>query len=299
MTTLSRLAPTPSGYLHLGNAYNFLLTWALVKAEGGKLHLRIDDHDSSRARDEFLDDIFHSLEWLGIDWSSGPTGVEDFKKNHSQTLKTNLYRRFLATLNNTYPCQCSRKEVLTLSPDGIYPRTCYKKVSLSQPELSQRIYVPDKLTYYWNERPISLAALMGDFILWRKDDLPSYQLVSLYEDLELGTNLIVRGEDLLPSSVAQTYLSSQLSPTDQSYSQVDYIHHPLLKGADGEKLAKSLGSTSLKELRKSGVSVTSIYQEMARFFGAKENQFNRIQSRDDLVQTVQMLMPARAKMRLT
>jgi glutamyl-tRNA synthetase len=110
----TRIAPTPSGFLHAGNAVNFLITHELARAARGTLLLRIDDLDAERARPEYLDDIFRSLEWLGIDWDEGPTGPEDFLRNWSQRSRIERYSELLLGLRkggHLYACECSRKAV--------------------------------------------------------------------------------------------------------------------------------------------------------------------------------------------
>jgi len=127
MMLRSRIAPTPSGFLHLGNAVNFVLTWLMVRKAGGTLRLRIDDADCLRAKPEYLEDIFCQLDWLGITWDEGPMGVDDFRGRFSQQLRLERYREFLAGLaraGHLYPCGCSRREMRNLAPDGIYPGFC-------------------------------------------------------------------------------------------------------------------------------------------------------------------------------
>jgi glutamyl/glutaminyl-tRNA synthetase len=111
---ITRIAPTASGHLHLGNAYNFILTWWLARSSKGELALRIDDGDYERCRREYVEEIFKDLDWLGLDYDSGAIGVDDFFTHHSQTLKREHYFSYLSQLDKSYVCQCSRKKVKEL-----------------------------------------------------------------------------------------------------------------------------------------------------------------------------------------
>ena len=123
----TRLAPTPSGFLHIGNGASFVATWALVRAFEGKILLRIDDLDAERMRPEYIEDIFKTLDWLGLDWDEGPFSVDDFFKNWSQHLRLDIYEKALNDLAKTgciYTCSCSRKNIRLNSTNGLYPNTC-------------------------------------------------------------------------------------------------------------------------------------------------------------------------------
>ena len=119
----TRFAPTPSGYLHLGNAFNFLLIDKFAKEKNAEISLRIDDLDATRSRDEYLVDIFETLEWLDLSYEHGPRGVDDFKRNYSQSLKKEYYREQLKKLNGLFACSCTRSDIKKISQDGIYPGT--------------------------------------------------------------------------------------------------------------------------------------------------------------------------------
>jgi glutamyl/glutaminyl-tRNA synthetase len=123
----TRLAPTPSGFLHLGNGASFVATWALARAYEGHILLRIDDLDAERMRTEYLNDVFQTLDWLGLDWDEGPFSTDDFTKNWSQHLRLDAYEKALQDLQKTgdlYVCNCSRKDIRERSTNGLYPNTC-------------------------------------------------------------------------------------------------------------------------------------------------------------------------------
>jgi len=240
----SRFAPTPSGFLHLGNAYNFLLTQKFAKERQGKIFLRIDDLDATRTRDEYLIDIFESLDWLGLKYDSGPKDLDDFKTNFSQTLKTAHYHDQMANLDGLFTCVCTRSEIKKLSPDGIYPGTC-------RGEQLRFIGGENCIRYTYDS-----ADNLKDFVIWRKEDLPSYQLVSTVEDIEHGINFVVRGLDLIGSSKVQKHLIKQFSPDHE----ITFLHHPLITENDGTKLSKSEGAYSLKSMREKEPSPDKIIE---------------------------------------
>lgn len=260
----SRLAPTPSGYLHLGNALNFLLTWLLTRRAGGTLTLRIDDADRGRCRPEFIADIFHQLEWLGLEWEEGPTGPDDFTAHHSQLKRLERYRHFLELLRAKellFACTCSRQDIRAASHNGLYPGTC-----------RFRQQAPAVL-HTWR---ISSSTDMGDFVLWRRDGLPAYQLASLVDDLDHRINLIVRGDDLFSSSAAQLYLAARLGPAGSAFSRVTFHHHPLCLATDGRKLAKSDQALSLAAMRQQGVEPAAIYRRAAAFLGLPQQDIGSL-----------------------
>lgn len=264
---VSRLAPTPSGLLHLGNAVNFLLTWLLVRRENGGLHLRIDDLDGFRARREFVEDIFFCLDWLGLDWDEGPTGPDDFYARFSQMERMDLYKKPLSKLlqeGAAYACSCSRKDIAVSGKKGLYPGTCRKKGLLPEAGLTSiRLLVPSGTQVHPGEKNFLLDEKFGDFVLWRKENLAAYHLVSVLEDEAMGINLVVRGEDLFPSTCAQLFLAQKLKL--KHFPAALFIHHALVGHASGEKLSKSKHSLSLSEMRKGGAGPSDIFRFVAKF----------------------------------
>lgn len=272
MTVRSRLAPTPSGYLHAGNAVNFLRTWLMVRRAGGSLRLRIDDADSERARPEFVSDIFAQLDWLGLSWDDGPTGPDDFYQRHSQLLRLERYREFLrhlAARAQLFACSCSRRQIQQHSATGIYPGTCRGRRLLTANEPT-RIHVPRDSIISVDSEAIPLCHEMGDFVIWRRNGLPAYQLASLVDDLDHGTTLIVRGRDLMHSTAAQLFLASHCDET--AFAQNMFVHHPLITCAAGQKLSKSHSSLSLHAMRMTGTSPTDIYRLAAQHMGIDHRQ---------------------------
>ncbi|MDG4474962.1 glutamate--tRNA ligase family protein [Thiovibrio frasassiensis] len=268
MMLRSRIAPTPSGLLHLGNAVNFILTWLMVRKAGGTLRLRIDDADCLRAKQEYLEDIFRQLDWLKLTWDEGPTGPDDFCRRFSQQLRLERYREFLAELDrlgHLYPCGCSRSKIREHAVDGVYPGFCRSRAGGPMPGEALRVRVSEGSVFRVEGQEVALCKEMGDFVLWRKEDLPAYQLVSLVDDLDDRINCIVRGQDLLASTAAQLFLARLHG--DNLFAATRFLHHPLIRGEDGRKLSKSDDALSLAALRETGVSSAQVYRVVARQAG--------------------------------
>lgn len=247
---ITRIAPTPSGYLHAGNGVNFLLTYWLAAVGPSRLVLRIDDVDAQRSRPEYIDDIFCSLGALGIQVDEGPSDRADFLANHSQGSRLAEYRDAVAELRaggvEVYACGCSRRELAGQSTSWA-GHPCRAAGLRHQPgRTALRVAVPDLVTVPFGSDVVDLAAELGDFVIWRRDDLPAYQLASLVDDRRLGTNAVVRGRDLLASSAAQRWLAPALGA--DAFAAGAFHHHALLVGPGGQKLSKSAGSTSLRAM---------------------------------------------------
>lgn len=235
-----RLAPTPSGYLHAGNAINFLLNQEAARSQpGARLLLRIDDLDADRKRPEFVQDVFDTLAWLGIGWDEGPRSTGDFEQNWSQHLRLGLYQKLLQKLEKqglVFACRKSRKDLAPFG--GAYPPEFRaQNLPLDVPDVAWRVATPPGFP-------------MPDFIVRRRDGLPAYQIASLADDVHFGITHIVRGEDLRASTAAQLFLAEKLGLTD--FLKIRFWHHPLLTNAEGEKLSKSAGADSLRAMRARG-----------------------------------------------
>ncbi len=285
----SRLAPTPSGYLHLGNACNFLLTWLWIRHLGGELWLRIDDLDQARVRPEYVEDIFQQLDWLGLDTDQGPRSVAALQQSWSQQLRTERYLSALTTLKNTgalYRCTCSRRQWQALvGEEGRYPGTCrHQQHSAEQPG-SWRIRLPAAATVCWQNWPsgqeeLDLADEMGDFVIQRRDGQVAYQLASCVDDLDWQMNLLIRGVDLRPSTAAQSHLLRLLEP-ERVHPVV--LHHSLLTDEGNRKFSKSDGALSLHILREQGYTPAAVYRSCAHW--QRWPEASNVQSLNDLQQS--------------
>lgn len=283
MSLRTRLAPTPSGFLHIGNALSFVLTWALARAQQGWILLRIDDLDAARRRPEYLEDIFRTIAWLGIDFDEGPQGPEEFLRSYSQQFRLPLYREALQQLRESghlYACTCSRKDIRMRSEDGTYPGTCSDlKKDFEAPKTAWRVQVAkeEEIRFQeWNKgnEQFALGANMGDFVVRRKNQVPAYQVASLVDDQHWAINFLVRGADLRSSTAAQLYLARLLSYSD--FETATFWHHELVTGSDGRKLSKSLGADAIKNWRAAGKSPVFIFKIAAGWLGLPEEQITSI-----------------------
>ncbi len=273
-TLRTRIAPTPSGRLHIGNGVSFIVTWVLARANAGKILLRIDDLDADRSRKKYVNDIFETLEWLGLDYDEGPSGPDDFYANYSQHLRLPLYQEALETLRNSghlFACTCSRRQIRRQSGDGRYPGTCHgRNLDWWAPKTAWRVRVPDTAIVSFEEwqrglQKVSLGTEMGDFVIRQKNRQPAYQISSLIDDLYWNINFVVRGEDLLPSTAAQLYLAQLLD--QRAFSKATFWHHRLLTNDQGEKLSKSKAAESLKVRREMGHGPEELYRLAAHWLG--------------------------------
>jgi glutamyl-tRNA synthetase len=232
---ITRFAPTPSGFLHTGNAANALLVAWLADQEAGTVTLRIDDVDATRARPEYVADVFHVLEWLGIDVAAV----------HSQSQRRDRYWAALEAGRSSglvvYACTCSRSLLRGPAMDGCPAgcRTAHREHVSGVTAL--RVLVPAGTLVPVGEALVDVAATSGDFVVWRRDDLPAYHLTSVVDDHDLGVTHIVRGSDLLESTAAQLFLAKGLGLDVMDRATV--LHHDLIRDSTGAKLSKSQMAT--------------------------------------------------------
>lgn len=293
----SRIAPTPSGFLHLGNVFSFVLTWLIVRKNEGYLLLRIDDLDSQRRRVEYLDDIFSTLEWLGLDYDEGASDTEDFLKNFSQELHLQEYEKLINDLLEVQPslvfaCHCSRSDVQRNSINGLYTGTCRNnKIRKADPstwekEVAWRVEVPSSPIVFQDELKgeinVYLRETMGDFVIRRKDRIPAYQIASLANDIKHRINYIVRGEDLIDSTAAQQFLA-QVLPKN-SFLEAKFLHHSLLYENQYQKMSKSYHSLSIKKIRERISTPKPIF----RWIAQQLNMNTKVVSLQDLLEELDL-----------
>ncbi len=257
-----RLAPTPSGRMHLGNLFSALLCWLSTRAQNGRLILRVEDLDPQRARAAYAGQILEDLAWLGLDWDEGPAAPSQAGADaaaqpgphapYCQSARTVFYRECLRTLDEmglVYPCYCNRAELHAAEAphlsDGTYRYSgrCYALSSDEHAALAKtrraalRAHVPDETVALTDicRGPYSqnLARDCGDFILCRSDGVFAYQLATSADDGAMGVTEVVRGADLLSSAPRQIWLMRQLG-----YTPPRYCHVPLLLAPDGRRLSK-------------------------------------------------------------
>lgn len=271
---LTRIAPTPSGYLHRGNAFSFAITALIAAKTGARLALRIDDLDRERYRPEYLADIFKQLDWLGIEPDFGPSSPDDFVRNFSQHHKLDAYRRAiqqLVELNLLYACSCSRKEFS--ARQNLHCNCLTSQRHQSVENVLRLNHLPEKhgLTNLDGSLyELNLAVNPGPIPILQKNQLPSYQIASIVDDLEMGVDLIVRGSDLLPSSGLQQHIAQKLSAT--RYGEVVHFHHRLIYDSNG-KMSKSAGASSLLHFSTSGGTVSDFYIWLCEAIGVGAANF--------------------------
>lgn len=276
----TRIAPTPSGYLHLGNVLSFSLTAGLARRTGAGILLRIDDLDRGRVSKDYIEDIFDTLHFLGIPSDEGPRTISDYEREYSQQHRLGLYREALEQLRTEgklFACTCSRTQVLRDSLDGGYAGRCRDKgISLDTEGCNWRIRTEAAGEIRLKELRGATAGKMGvisaglpigmtDFVVRKRDGYPAYQLTSVIDDLHYGIDLVVRGEDLWDSTLAQQFLAGELGRDE--FRAIHFYHHLLVMDSGSEKLSKSAGATSVRWLRGQGVQAADIYTMIVRMLG--------------------------------
>lgn len=263
----TRIAPTPSGYLHLGNAYSFALTAKLAQEHQAEVLLRVDDLDRDRIQLPYVQDVFDTLNFLGIGWEDGPFDTPAYQQQWSQVYRMAIYQNMLRQLRDMgaiFACDCSRAKVLQDSPTGEYPGTClHKHIPVDAPGVQWRL--DTSLLHQLRVNTLqeglidtTLPPIMQYFVVRKKDGFPAYQLASVADDVHFGIDLVIRGADLWDSTLAQLYLAQVLGLT--AFQSATFHHHPLMTEADGRKLSKSDGSTSIQYLRRQGHTAADIYR---------------------------------------
>jgi glutamyl-tRNA synthetase len=264
----TRIAPTPSGFIHVGNVLSFVITSALAQKSGAKVLLRIDDLDQARVNKQYVQGIFDTLYFLEIPWNEGPRNVQEFEDSWSQMSRMDIYDQAISKLCDkslVFACTCSRQQIR-----NAHPCTCFdKQIPLDTENAGWRLITDSSDLEIKNYNGPSTHAIlpveMKNFIIRRKDGFPSYQLASVVDDLYYGIDLVVRGEDLWPSTIAQHELASAFA--EHQFNKVAFYHHHLLTEASGDKLSKSAGSTSVRYLRENGKKPADIYTLIAAMLG--------------------------------
>jgi glutamyl/glutaminyl-tRNA synthetase len=266
---LTRLAPTPSGYLHTGNVYNFLLNWLWARSNNGKVLLRIDDSDTERIRKEYVEDIFNVLDWLGIDWDIGPTGPTDLEQNWSQLHRKYLYTAMLDELTAKqliFSCTCSRKQLETTGctcSDKYYPLNKPGAVWKIKKTNTTKINCNDKFS---GLQTLPLPVSANAYIVKKKNGFAAYQVCSLADDRHFAVTHIARGKDLMESTAIQLYIDSELG--NPHLTHCTFWHHHLIKGASGAKLSKSAGIVENSIIKTS--SKATLIENFAAWAGIKK-----------------------------
>jgi glutamyl-tRNA synthetase len=265
-----RIAPSPTGYLHLGHARTFWTAQERAKAAGGSLVLRNEDLDRARCKPEFVAAMFEDLRWFGFEWQEGPDIGGPFAP-YDQSERYPVYRRALEKLEQTgliYPCLCSRKDLQAAAraphaeddEEPIYPGTCRhaRQSEIVNRKFCWRFRVPDGETISFTDGNFGPQQFIagkdfGDFVVWRTDDVPAYQLACVVDDAAMQITEVVRGADLLKSTARQILLYRALG-----FTPPEWHHCPLLRDATGQRLAKRTDALSLRAFRDRGITPAEV-----------------------------------------
>ncbi len=272
-----RLAPSPTGYLHLGHAKTFWTAQHRTSANHGTLVLRIEDLDTARCQARFLKATLEDLRWFGLQWQEGPDVGGPFAP-YLQSQRMQFYRDALAKLKAggyIYPCRCSRQDVLRAlnaphagEEEPLYPGTCRPATkssgiqSVSTGQTYQRINWRFRITdgeaveftdNLFGPQRFVAGRDFGDFVIWRHDDIPAYHLAVVVDDAQMRITEVVRGADLLSSTARQLLLYRALG-----WAPPDFAHCELVTDAAGHRLAKRNDALSLRTLRENGAVPTEL-----------------------------------------
>jgi glutamyl-tRNA synthetase len=270
---IGRLAPSPTGLLHLGHARSFLLAWWHIRSRKGRVHLRIEDLDGDRSKPELVDTCLRDLEWLGLDWD-GPVLFQSADTTALERAADDLLARGLA-----YPCVCTRAEIADMSAphagdrETPYPGTCRgrwptpaeaeratgRRAGLRALVPAGTVTIDDLVC---GQRSFDVAAEVGDILIRRRDGIWAYQLAVVVDDDRQGVNEVLRGDDLLPSAARQWQLSKLCGLAPPRWAHVPLVVHP-----SGERLSKRRKDLALAHLRESGVDPRAVVAWAARSAG--------------------------------
>lgn len=272
----TRIAPTPSGYLHLGNVLSFALTAWLASQADAVILLRIDDMDRQRAQPAYIEDIFETLRFLNIPWHEGPRNYDEFEANWSQRQRLPQYEQqlqVLAAKGEVFACNCSRSQLSRDAAGAGYNGTCrHRNLPLAMTHVNWRLRTDEHACVTVNTPGGSVKTLlpdeMKDVVIRKKDGYPAYQLSSVVDDLLFGVDFIVRGVDLWSSTLVQLYLAERMG--NNSFGESSFYHHKLLTDGGDSKLSKSAGATSVQYLRGQGNSAAAIYGMIGEMMGWNE-----------------------------
>jgi glutamyl-tRNA synthetase len=261
--TVARLAPSPTGAQHVGNARTYLIAWLSARSQHGAVLLRIEDIDSPRVKPGAADQACMDLRWLGLDWDGIPVVQTSRFAEYEKAL------RKLRTRELVYPCTCTRGdiELAASAPHAehegpSYPGTCSGRTASDAATLTARPFAwrfraddreVDFVDGFHGPVRIALHDAGGDFVVWKSAGTPAYQLAVVVDDAAFGITEVVRGDDLIPSTPRQMLLYEALEMTPPQF-----VHVPLVVGPDGRRLAKRHGDTRLSTLRAASVKAEDL-----------------------------------------
>jgi glutamyl/glutaminyl-tRNA synthetase len=274
---VTRFAPSPTGHLHLGHLVNAIFVWGIARLKHGVVILRLEDHDRGRSRAEFESSILEDLEWLGFE-PDRPT-TEDRRRGASgfrQSDAPGPYRQFADQLaGETYWCDCSRKEISGVGPprpdsaELRYPGTCRDRGLGAAGDRGLRLRMDDREETFQDLRlgaqRQTPARQCGDLLIRDRHGNWTYQFACTVDDVRQDVDLVIRGEDLLPSTGRQIALARRLRRGRERLPA--FVHHPLILDPTGRKLSKRDSSTGIRELRQAGARPEDVIGKAAQGVG--------------------------------
>ena len=264
-----RYAPSPTGEMHLGNAWTALLAWLHARSHEGRFVLRVEDLDPDRSKPIYEAQLLQDLRWLGLDWDEGPDVGGAFGP-YRQSERLAGYRRLLETLRQEkrlYACACTRAELSAGAPHPgeqgrPYSGVCRERQLPFDGHYSLRIRTSHQLYGFQDERygwyQQDLSAAVGDFVVRRADGVPAYQLAVAADDAAMGITHVVRGDDLLDSTPRQLFLYEVFDSRPPAF-----LHVPLLVDESGRRLSKRQRDLSITSLRSKGIEAETIIGYLA------------------------------------
>ena len=276
---LTRFAPSPTGYLHLGHVVNAVCVWGLARALGGRVLLRVEDHDRGRSRPEYESALLEDLEWLGLEPDLGTPeelrqGPSPFRQSDS-VVHCEHAVELLAAAGLVFGCDCSRRDIDAEAGGSVnretrYPGRCRERgLPLERGGLRLRMAPgEERFTDARLGDQLQEPALQcGDMLLRDRHGNWTYQLAVVVDDLRQGVDLVIRGEDLLASTGRQLRLARLLGRSAQPV----FLHHPLIRKPDGSKLSKVSGDTGIRELRAAGMRPEEVLGRAAHLVGLQDH----------------------------
>ncbi|WP_054301133.1 glutamate--tRNA ligase [Gemmobacter sp. LW-1] len=274
MTTVTRFAPSPTGYIHVGNLRTALMNYLIARKTGGQFILRLDDTDQERSKQEYADAIMADLEWLGLHWDRVERQSLRLERYRAEAETLKAKGRFYECFESPTELDLKRKKLLNMGKPPVYDRASYR---LSDDEKAKFRtegrdgywrFLLDQERIEWTDGilgPISIdAASVSDPVLIRADGQVLYTFASSVDDIDMGVTHIVRGADHVTNTATQIQIMQAMGGTPPAFA-----HHSLLTGAKGEELSKRLGTLSLRDLRARGVEPLALLSLMARLGSSK------------------------------
>ncbi len=259
MGPVTRFAPAPTGWLHLGHVVNAVHVWEIARVRGGRVILRIEDHDRTRCREEYADAIVEDLDWLGF----VPDAIAPRQSSLERGERYAAALEQLTSAGLAYACDCSRRDIAMDVPDRFgeemrYPGRCRTRALALDATAARRVRMDGGIESLDDERlghqEQSPADQCGDVLVRDRMGNWTYQFAVVVDDLDQGVNLVIRGEDLLSSTGRQIRLGRLLGRT----TPPRFHHHALVRNPDGAKLSKAAGDTGIRELRKKGMNAAEV-----------------------------------------